>query len=148
MQKRWLIFYIMASLALLRASSALGSSRASSSAFTRLGSMRFRCRSRHTNTKLEGDAKSEALGPLIASGWVESKVDSKETIQKKFEFKNFVEAFGWMSSVALVAEKLDHHPEWFNVYNRVEVTLTTHDFGNTLSELDVKLAKKMDKLHK
>ena len=50
--------------------------------------------------------------------------------------------------MALAAEKLDHHPEWFNVYNRVEVTLTTHDFSNTLSELDVELAEKMDKLYK
>ena len=122
--------------------------RSSQFAFTRLGPMRFRCRSRHSNTKLEGKAKSEALKPLIASGWVEIKADSKETIHKKFEFKNFVEAFGWMSSVALAAEKLDHHPEWFNVYNRVEVTLTTHDFSNTLSELDVELAEKMDKLYK
>jgi 4a-hydroxytetrahydrobiopterin dehydratase len=122
--------------------------RVTRNAFARLGSMRFRCRSRHTNSKLEGDAKTQALTPLIASGWgVENMPDGKETIHKKFEFKNFVEAFGWMSSVALVAEKLDHHPEWFNVYNRVEVTLTTHDFSNTLSELDVKLAKKMDKLY-
>ena len=64
-------------------------------------------------------------------------------IEKTFRFKNFNAAFGWMTRVALVAEKLDHHPEWFNVYNRVEVRLTTHD-QNGLTELDAKLAKAMD----
>ncbi len=64
-------------------------------------------------------------------------------IEKTFRFKNFNAAFGWMTRAALVAEKLDHHPEWFNVYNRVEVRLTTHD-QNGLTELDAKLAKAMD----
>jgi 4a-hydroxytetrahydrobiopterin dehydratase len=64
---------------------------------------------------------------------------------KTFVFKNFVEAFGWMTSVAIVAEKLNHHPEWFNVYKTVKVTLTTHDTGG-LSDLDLKLAKRMDAL--
>lgn len=64
---------------------------------------------------------------------------------KTFVFKNFVEAFGWMTSVAICAEKLNHHPEWFNVYKTVKVTLTTHDTGG-LSDFDVKLAKKMDSL--
>ncbi len=84
-----------------------------------------------------------ALEPLMATGW--SMVDGREAIAKTFEFANFVEAFGWMSKVALAAEKLDHHPEWSNVYKTVEVTLTTHDAGG-LSELDVKLAKRMDAL--
>lgn len=126
----------------------------SSSAFARVRNAnaflipsRFKCRLNYSNVRLEGDSKKEALSPLLTSGWVEATRDSKETIHKKFEFNNFVEAFGWMSSVAIVAEKLDHHPEWFNVYNRVEVTLTTHDFGNTLSDLDVKLATNMDKLY-
>ena len=64
-------------------------------------------------------------------------------IEKTFRFKNFNAAFGWMTRAALVAEKLDHHPEWFNVYNRVELRLTTHD-QNGLTELDAKLAKAMD----
>ena len=64
-----------------------------------------------------------------------------------FKFSNFIDAFGFMSKAALVAEKMDHHPEWFNVYNRVEVTLSTHDCGG-LSSLDVELASKMDALAK
>ena len=64
-------------------------------------------------------------------------------IEKTFTFKSFIRAFGWMSQIAIWAEKLRHHPEWFNVYNRVEVKLTTHDVGG-LSELDFKLATKME----
>jgi 4a-hydroxytetrahydrobiopterin dehydratase len=64
-----------------------------------------------------------------------------------FKFENFIDAFGFMSKAALVAEKMDHHPEWFNVYNRVDVTLSTHDCGG-LSSLDVELASKMDTLAK
>ncbi|MDE0723898.1 MAG: 4a-hydroxytetrahydrobiopterin dehydratase [Alphaproteobacteria bacterium] len=60
-----------------------------------------------------------------------------------FKFKNFVEAFGFMAQVAIVAEKLNHHPEWDNVYNRVNIKLTTHDAGNQISELDIKLAKRI-----
>ncbi|GAB5381137.1 MAG: hypothetical protein Alis3KO_04280 [Aliiglaciecola sp.] len=62
---------------------------------------------------------------------------------KTFKFKSFIRAFGWMSQIAIWAEKLNHHPEWFNVYNRVEVELTTHDVDG-LSDLDFKLANKMD----
>ena len=68
---------------------------------------------------------------------------SDNAIEKTFTFKSFIRAFGWMSQVAIWAEKLKHHPEWFNVYNRVEVKLTTHDVGG-LSELDFKLATKME----
>ena len=64
-------------------------------------------------------------------------------LSKEFRFKTFVRAFGFMSQVAIVAEKLNHHPEWSNVYNRVQVQLTTHDVGG-LTELDFKLAKKME----
>ena len=71
-------------------------------------------------------------------------VEGRDAIIKKFRFKNFAEAFGWMTRIAIIAEKMDHHPEWFNVYNRVEVTLTTHD-ANGLSALDVKLAGIMDR---
>ncbi len=78
---------------------------------------------------------------MVAAGW--DVGDTKA--EKTFIFKNFIEAFGWMTSMAIVAEKLNHHPEWFNVYKTVKVTLTTHDTGG-LSDLDLKLAQKMDAL--
>ncbi|MEM7430098.1 MAG: 4a-hydroxytetrahydrobiopterin dehydratase, partial [Pseudomonadota bacterium] len=89
--------------------------------------------------KLAGDARAAALAAL--DGWQE--VDGRDAIEKTFEFKNFNEAFGWMSRVAMTAEKMDHHPEWSNVYRTVNVTLATHSVGG-LSELDIKLAKAMD----
>ncbi len=93
------------------------------------------------STKLEGAARDEALAALKDKGW--SLVDGRDAITKTFKFGSFVEAWGWMSRMAIWAEKLNHHPEWFNVYNTVEVTLTTHDVDG-LSDLDVKLANKMD----
>ena len=72
-----------------------------------------------------GAARAEKLVAL--DGWTE--MDDRDAIQKTFQFTNFNEAFGFMTRAALMAEKMDHHPEWFNVYNRVEVTLTTHDAG-------------------
>jgi 4a-hydroxytetrahydrobiopterin dehydratase len=75
------------------------------------------------------------------SGW--TAVDGRDAIQKTFRFADFNEAFGWMTRIALAAEKLDHHPEWFNVYNRVEVLLATHD-ADGVTELDVTLARLMD----
>ncbi len=68
-----------------------------------------------------------------------------QTIQKDFKFKNFIEAFGFMSQVALIAESLNHHPNWSNVYNKVSIHLTTHDVGG-LSEKDFILAQKIDKI--
>jgi 4a-hydroxytetrahydrobiopterin dehydratase len=91
--------------------------------------------------KLTGDARKSALGKL--SGWGETK--DRDAISKKFVFEDFNAAFGFMTRAALVAEKLDHHPEWFNVYKTVEVTLSTHDAGG-LTELDVKLAEAMNQL--
>jgi 4a-hydroxytetrahydrobiopterin dehydratase len=91
--------------------------------------------------KLSGEARDRALGRL--HGWTEVK--GRDAISKKFVFTDFNEAFGFMTRAALVAEKLDHHPEWFNVYKNVEVTLSTHDAGG-LTELDLKLAEAMDKL--
>lgn len=70
--------------------------------------------------------------------------DNKLT--QTFKFKNFVEAFGFMSKVALIAGKMNHHPEWKNIYNKVDITLTTHDEGNTITEKDRKLAKAIDEL--
>jgi len=90
--------------------------------------------------KLSGAARSQALERL--HGW--SEVDGRDAISKKFVFADFNAAFGFMTRVALSAEKLDHHPEWFNVYRNVEVTLSTHDAGG-LTELDIKLAEAMDK---
>ncbi len=89
--------------------------------------------------KLEGQARTKALGSL--KGW--NEVEGRDAIGKSFKFKDFGEAWGFMSRVALAAEKLDHHPEWFNVYNRVDITLSTHDAGG-LSERDVALAKLID----
>jgi len=91
--------------------------------------------------KLTGTARAAALAKL--AGW--SEVDGRDAISRKFTFKDFNEAFGFMARAALVAEKLDHHPEWFNVYNRVEVTLATHDAGG-VTERDVKLAQEMNRL--
>lgn len=67
---------------------------------------------------------------------------------KSFEFKDFVEAFGFMSRVALIAEKMNHHPEWSNVYNKVEIALQSHDDGNTVTDKDRKLAKAIDEILK
>jgi 4a-hydroxytetrahydrobiopterin dehydratase len=72
-----------------------------------------------------------------------SAAEGRDAITRTFRFKDFNAAFGWMTRVALAAEKLDHHPEWFNVYNRVEVTLATHD-ADGVTELDVTLAALMD----
>ena len=72
-------------------------------------------------------------------------LDGRDAIQRTFKFKDFSAAFGFMARTALVAEKLDHHPEWTNVWNRVEVALSTHSAGG-LTDLDVALAEAMDKL--
>jgi 4a-hydroxytetrahydrobiopterin dehydratase len=91
--------------------------------------------------KLQGPARAKALSDL--NGW--NEVDGRDAISKTFTFKNFNEAFGFMTRVAMQAEKLDHHPEWFNVYKTVEVTLTTHDVDG-LSDLDIKLANFVDRV--
>lgn len=84
---------------------------------------------------------TEALKQV--SGW--RAVDGRDAISKEFKFKDFNAAFGFMTRVALYADKADHHPEWFNVYNKVEVTLATHD-ASGVTEKDVALAKFMDSL--
>jgi 4a-hydroxytetrahydrobiopterin dehydratase len=83
---------------------------------------------------------AEAVKQL--SGW--KPADGRDAIEKTYKFDDFGQAFGWMSRIALAAEKLDHHPEWFNVYSKVEVLLATHDAGG-VTDLDVTLAKLMDK---
>ncbi len=89
--------------------------------------------------KLTGDARTQAIAGL--DGWTD--VDGRDAISKTFQFKDFNAAFGFMTRTALVAEKMDHHPEWFNVYNRVEVTLATHDAGG-VTQKDIDLAAFMD----
>ena len=91
--------------------------------------------------KLTADARKAALAKL--AGW--SDVAGRDAIAKTFTFKDFNQAFGFMTRAALVAEKNDHHPEWFNVYKTVEVTLSTHDAGG-VTERDVQLAEAMNKL--
>ena len=73
-------------------------------------------------------------------------MQGRDAIQKTFMFKDFNAAFGFMTQVALAAEKMDHHPEWFNVYNKLEVTLSTHDAGG-VTEKDLKLARKMENFY-
>lgn len=86
--------------------------------------------------KLDGDAVETLLG--IRPGW--NLADDGLSVSATLEFSNFVEAFGFMSEIAIEAEKMDHHPEWGNVWNRVAITLTTHDAGG-LTERDIALAR-------
>jgi 4a-hydroxytetrahydrobiopterin dehydratase len=90
-------------------------------------------------SKLEGAARKDAM--LKISPWRE--VEGRDAIARTFVFRDFNEAFGFMTRVALVAEKMDHHPEWFNVYKTVEVTLSTHDAGG-VTDKDIALARAMD----
>ncbi|KAK0423325.1 hypothetical protein QR680_008080 [Steinernema hermaphroditum] len=105
---------------------------------------------------LNSEQRKEVLEPLLAGGW--QLVQGRDAIQKVFQFKDFnqasfyelawldaiiTDAFGFMSRIALKAEKMDHHPEWFNVYNKVDITLSTHDVSG-LSERDIRLAKFID----
>ncbi|MFC7065622.1 4a-hydroxytetrahydrobiopterin dehydratase [Brucella rhizosphaerae] len=89
--------------------------------------------------RLTSEQLKEALIEL--EGW--QKVDGREAIYKSFKFRDFNAAFGFMTRAALYAEKLDHHPEWINVYNRVDVTLSTHS-EDGITELDIRLARKMN----
>jgi 4a-hydroxytetrahydrobiopterin dehydratase len=88
---------------------------------------------------LTGSPRAKTVGEL--EGWVEAK--GRDAIVKTFQFKSFSQAWGWMSRVALLAEKMDHHPEWVNVYGRVDVTLSTHSAGG-VTEKDIAMARKMD----
>ncbi|MGR3723369.1 4a-hydroxytetrahydrobiopterin dehydratase [Abyssibius alkaniclasticus] len=85
----------------------------------------------------------DQLKTLIAAGW--ARATTREALEKEFKFKGFRRAFGFMAAVAVKADALNHHPEWFNVYNRVQVLLTTHDTGG-LSGLDWQLAQAMDSI--
>ncbi|XP_019619946.1 PREDICTED: pterin-4-alpha-carbinolamine dehydratase-like [Branchiostoma belcheri] len=92
--------------------------------------------------KLTDSERESQLEPLMGKGW--TMVDGRDAIYKEFLFKDFNQAFGFMSRVALRAEKMDHHPEWFNVYNKVQITLSTHDVAG-LSGRDVTLATFIEK---
>lgn len=89
--------------------------------------------------RLEGAARNDALAGL--DGWAE--LPDRDAIAKSYRFRDFNAAFAFMTRVALMAEKMDHHPEWFNVYNKVDVVLSTHDAGG-LTTRDVELATFMD----
>ena len=89
--------------------------------------------------RLEGAERDQALAGL--TGW--SLVEGRDALHRRYAFKDFNEAFGFMARAALVAERLDHHPEWTNVYRTVDVTLTTHS-ARGLTDLDVALAQAMD----
>lgn len=93
--------------------------------------------------KLASSEIQATFEKAFSQGWV--LTEDQTAISKLYEFRNFIEAFGWMTKVGMWAEKWNHHPEWKNVYRSVEVTLTTHDAGG-LSILDAKLAAKMDDL--
>jgi len=96
-----------------------------------------------TPSLLDSEIKQIELKKLQSTGW--SIVDGRDAIMKVFLFNDFISAFGFMTKVAIYTEKLNHHPEWFNVYNKVEVTLSTHDCGG-ISKLDIELANIMDGL--
>merc|ERR1711928_305966 len=95
------------------------------------------CFKRMASQKLNDSDRGQFLSPLQDAGW--SLVENRDAIYKEFQFKDFNQAWGFMSRVALQAEKMDHHPEWFNVYNKVQITLSSHDV-NGLSQRDVRLA--------
>ena len=95
--------------------------------------------------KLTDTQRRDLIDPLLATGW--AMVDGRDAIHKTYIFRNFIDAFGFMTQTAIWAEKLDHHPEWSNVYKTVNVTLITHTV-NGLSALDAKLGAKMDTLAK
>lgn len=98
--------------------------------------------------RLVGKQKNVLLEPLLASNWKyytgkESTIGGRDEIFKEFIFQDFKQAFSFMNKVALVADEMDHHPEWFNVYNKVNITLSTHDCKG-LSQKDIDLAKSIE----
>ncbi|XP_003741913.1 probable pterin-4-alpha-carbinolamine dehydratase [Galendromus occidentalis] len=94
---------------------------------------------------LKGDQRDSCLKSLCAKGW--TLVEGRDAIYKEIKFADFNEAFSFMQSVALLAEKMDHHPEWFNVYNKVQITLSSHDVQG-LSKRDLRMANFIDELLK
>jgi 4a-hydroxytetrahydrobiopterin dehydratase len=90
----------------------------------------------------KGKLSAQDLLGIVPTGW---KIVDGKKLSREFKFNNFVEAFGFMTEVAIAAEKMDHHPEWLNIYNRVSIDLTTHDVGG-ISALDIDLASKINAL--
>ncbi|CAG9764712.1 unnamed protein product [Ceutorhynchus assimilis] len=93
--------------------------------------------------KLTPEERNTQLNALLGKGWTVQ--NNRDAINKEFLFKDFNQAFGFMTRTALLADKMDHHPEWFNVYNKVNVTLSSHDI-NGLSKRDLKLANFMEEV--
>ncbi|XP_076325700.1 pterin-4a-carbinolamine dehydratase [Tachypleus tridentatus] len=102
----------------------------------------FRMATEAKRAKLTDEERQTHLSPLKSAGW--ALTEGRDAIYKEFMFKNFNQAFGFMTRVAMQAEKMDHHPEWFNVYNKVQITLSSHDV-NGLSDRDVRLANFIEK---
>ncbi|XP_052831102.1 probable pterin-4-alpha-carbinolamine dehydratase isoform X1 [Octopus bimaculoides] len=96
-------------------------------------------------SKLTSEERDDVLAPLMKEGW--TLVKGRDAIYKEFVFKNFNQCFGFMTRIALMADKMDHHPEWFNVYNKVQIKLSTHEF-NGLSHRDIRLATFIEKASK
>ncbi|KAG8439072.1 hypothetical protein GDO86_005324 [Hymenochirus boettgeri] len=94
---------------------------------------------------LNPEERTKGLQDLQALGWIE--IPARDAIYKEYKFKSFNQAFGFMTRVAMQSEKMNHHPEWFNVYNKVQITLTTHDCGK-LTKKDLKLAMFIEKAAK
>ncbi|XP_071447336.1 probable pterin-4-alpha-carbinolamine dehydratase [Hetaerina americana] len=115
-----------------------------SGAFIRLCSNKP-TRPKKMSMKLSSEERTAVVTPLQNAGW--AMVENRDAIKKEFIFKDFNQAFGFMTRVALLADKMDHHPEWFNVYNKVQITLSSHDV-NGLSQRDVKLANFIEKAAK
>ncbi len=93
--------------------------------------------------KLTAAERGNELEALLRNGW--AMVEGRDAVTRMYRFSGFVEAFGWMTRTAIYAEKWNHHPEWANVYDRVTVTLCSHDVDG-LSMRDIRLARKMDQL--
>lgn len=94
-------------------------------------------------SQMDEKLSPQQIDALVSQGW--ARVDGREAVVKTYRFDDFVAAFGWMARAAIIAEKQNHHPEWSNVYNRVEVTLTSHDAGG-LTLRDLRLAEAYDAL--
>jgi 4a-hydroxytetrahydrobiopterin dehydratase len=95
------------------------------------------------NERLHGQTRIKSLKDL--PDWKDA--EGRDAIEKRFQFKNFRQAWGFMTQVGLVAEKMDHHPEWSNVYGRVDITLTTHS-AQGVTSLDIELARKIEEIAK
>lgn len=121
------------------------SSQSSSPSVTNQLAYKIKNNSKKMSPKgLTSEERDQLLKPLLQDGWVMDN-SGRDAIRKELIFKDFIQAFGFMTSIALKAEKMNHHPEWFNCYNKLNILLSTHDVGG-LSEKDIKLAKYIDQV--